>query len=1096
MEKLKHIFRPGGENDDSVMYGTPESRNAHGEQKEEPAHLTTDPGAEKKDHGIRSQIFNPGGHKYDEQRYGTTAHADKPLNDPTTGTESPADMNTGHIESEPAAKEKHGVSRQVFNPDGNKYDPERYEETGKEYPDDGPGTAGGVAGQALPDQTTQDTGAEESHLGRDAALGGAAAAGVGAAGYETGKYSTDPSKTHASQIEEPAAGTQTERAFPLGGGVTNHPATGSASTTSAQPTSRAANPYSTTGEIDRPSTTASSQPDYGRDAAIAGGAGAAAVGAGALAHEANKPRDDGLQATHANMSEPLGGASTAGNTSSQTYPDPVTSARTAHPGNDLTIPSAPSQSADPYSSFGTTQQPSTGDESHLGRDAALVGAGAAGAGALGYEASQSRGVDTDPYTSPRESQQPGTGDDSHLGRDAALAGAGAAGIGALGHEASKPDSDTAQATSLDRAYKGIGHHEHEAPAEGYVHHTKGPHALDAANRLDPHVPGEFPDEFGEDPHKHQFERDAGFAGAGAGAAGLGAAGYEASKPHEQLSTDPTAESLPSGTSQRSGQEYPIMTTTNTMQRTPSISQADQPSQPEHHYGRDAAIAGGVGAAGLGAYELTKDEVPAAAQRDQPMQPQTGDIRDTPLGGSTTAPATGAYDGTRDQAPTTAQPEPIGQQQQQQHHYGRDAAVAGGAGALAGAGVYEASRDRGDTGPASSTIGPHETNVANIVDPRVQPQPQKMHDSTTTGPYKSDMANKMDPRVDSNTTQTQEKEHHYGRDAAIAGGAGAAGLGAYEATKDRDDTGPASKTIGPHDSNVANIVDPRVQPQKEKMKDPVTTGPHKSDMANKADPRVKADPAETPEQEQHHYGRDAAIAGGAGAVGLGAYEASKDHDKDAAAASAQQAEPIKHEHNKLHKKNDPRGHPDDPRGHPVYATSGADDKHAKDLEKAREEEAKKGGDRGEKKEGLLHRILHPGHNKDKKEDKHADERTAAPSHHYQQQPTQGLDQAQRQSRHIGTDGPIGDDSRVSGHPHPIAGNDQYKIEPHTGLPMNVGKYGEGAGGTDGAQQIEGYHETDPAVQQAAHGTAEQGRHVGEEGTVGPDWEKIRKANTPY
>ena len=44
---------------------------------------------------------------------------------------------------------------------------------------------------------------------------------------------------------------------------------------------------------------------------------------------------------------------------------------------------------------------------------------------------------------------------------------------------------------------------------------------------------------------------------------------------------------------------------------------------------------------------------------------------------------------------------------------------------------------------------------------------------------------------------------------------------------------------------------------------------------------------------------------------------------------------------------------------------------------------------------------------------------------------------------------------------------------------------GHGGTDGSQNIEGYHETDPSLRQASQGTAE-----------GTDWEGIRKANTPY
>ncbi|KAF2815696.1 uncharacterized protein BDZ99DRAFT_120922 [Mytilinidion resinicola] len=65
-------------------------------------------------------------------------------------------------------------------------------------------------------------------------------------------------------------------------------------------------------------------------------------------------------------------------------------------------------------------------------------------------------------------------------------------------------------------------------------------------------------------------------------------------------------------------------------------------------------------------------------------------------------------------------------------------------------------------------------------------------------------------------------------------------------------------------------------------------------------------------------------------------------------------------------------------------------------------------------------------------------------------------------------------------HPGYGNEAKKgivTEPHTGLPMNVGKYGDGAGGTDGNEALRGA---------SAHQGSEQGA----------DWEGIRKANTPY
>ena len=114
----------------------------------------------------------------------------------------------------------------------------------------------------------------------------------------------------------------------------------------------------------------------------------------------------------------------------------------------------------------------------------------------------------------------------------------------------------------------------------------------------------------------------------------------------------------------------------------------------------------------------------------------------------------------------------------------------------------------------------------------------------------------------------------------------------------------------------------------------------------------------------------------------------------------------------------------------------------------------------------------------------------------QQQQQEAMQSQQPRQHYGTDGQIGDENQVSGLGGSAnkAGDDGIVIEPHTGLPMNVGKYGSGHGGTDGSEPIEGYHQGGQG-HNASIGTA-HGHPPGEEGAVGPDWEAIRKANTPY
>lgn len=105
-------------------------------------------------------------------------------------------------------------------------------------------------------------------------------------------------------------------------------------------------------------------------------------------------------------------------------------------------------------------------------------------------------------------------------------------------------------------------------------------------------------------------------------------------------------------------------------------------------------------------------------------------------------------------------------------------------------------------------------------------------TTAAGPHSSNVANKLDPRVDS-TTGAQ----HYGQTGTTAG----------------LNTG-STTTAGPHNSNIANKLDPRVDSDMDNRArhdamagssygDPRSTdtaGPHSSNIANKLDPRVDSD----------------------------------------------------------------------------------------------------------------------------------------------------------------------------------------------------------------------------------------------------------------
>lgn len=201
-----------------------------------------------------------------------------------------------------------------------------------------------------------------------------------------------------------------------------------------------------------------------------------------------------------------------------------------------------------------------------------------------------------------------------------------------------------------------------------------------------------------------------------------------------------------------------------------------------------------------------------------------------------------------------------------------------------------------TGPASSTAGPHSSNLLNKADPRVDSDLSKTQTQTgahshtasgypattsattgpasnTAGPHSSNLANKADPRVDSDLSNVNRSDNlgssnvsrtdNYGTTGANTAGQ----AGVYSAT-----TGPASSTAGPHSSNLANKADPRVDSDLSNVNRNTNTntlvdntntsthgmatrssatgpasntaGPHSSDVANKLDPRVDSDLSKT------------------------------------------------------------------------------------------------------------------------------------------------------------------------------------------------------------------------------------------------------------
>lgn len=171
----------------------------------------------------------------------------------------------------------------------------------------------------------------------------------------------------------------------------------------------------------------------------------------------------------------------------------------------------------------------------------------------------------------------------------------------------------------------------------------------------------------------------------------------------------------------------------------------------------------------------------------------------------------------------------------QSHLSRDAGL--GAAGVGAANTLD--------GPAPNTAGPHKQDWLNKLDPRVNSNPDQPQ-STGHGPLKVTEGQTGTAKSSDSTTRTVDPTHHGqsrtnelpGHDAAAVGALG--GAGAYEAAKHHHGT---ESGVGGSSST--------------------TAGPYSSSLDNKADPTVDSD-----RSKDHHYGRDAGVAGG---VGAAAYE---------------------------------------------------------------------------------------------------------------------------------------------------------------------------------------------------------------------------------
>ena len=570
-------------------------------------------------------------------------------------------------------------------------------------------------------------------------------------------------------------------------------------------------PSQRSGYGNEPQSTGSSH--LGRDAAI----GAGALGAGTAAHHHHHDRERDVLGSDTDRAFPLGGQSAT--TSGSEYPSGSTTrtaGTTAGPhSSSLANKADPrvdsdrdgSKVAGHHTGYGSTSTgygsgtgPSTGatHQGTLERDGGLAAATGAGSG-VGYGA--------------------GSGTGSGVG----------SGVG-YGPESWKHDHGT-------HGHKFEGDPCAHGEAVPGPHFTTGPHITDTANRLDPHVASGIGEPtatthtdsgsgLGSTSRSgdHHHGRDAALAG-GAGAAGIGA--YESSRDHSGSATEPTTTStgphkssllnkldprVPSGPSKEEG-----LVDTTTSSRHPESSgltgsstagTSDLPSSQttgrDHHYGRDAGLVGAGGVAGYEAEKHLRGSKQTGTTSTGVSDPYTSSGIDPRVDSKTSSGLTGSTDPTRSG---------------KDHHYGRDAGL-GGLGGLAGtggAGAYEADKHLGKDAPPSKSSGLAESTGGSAYN--------------TRGPTGT---------VDDSRTGT---DHHHGRDAGIAG-IGAGSVAAYEAKKHHDRSDPTTTTGS---SSYA------------------PTGYNDREQSSSS-----------------HTGRDAALAGGAGAGlgagGVAAYEAKRHHDR--------------------------------------------------------------------------------------------------------------------------------------------------------------------------------------------------------------------------
>ncbi|KAF2769416.1 hypothetical protein EJ03DRAFT_327482 [Teratosphaeria nubilosa] len=122
MEKIKNVFRPGHDQDDNVMYGTPQPKNTHalgGSHDHEDA-IAANPGVDPSDQGdLRAA---PNRSQQTAQPASSTQYTSSTQPDYSTQTRGLEQRDQPGGLTGTAG----GVTGQIFNPHGDKYDEARF----------------------------------------------------------------------------------------------------------------------------------------------------------------------------------------------------------------------------------------------------------------------------------------------------------------------------------------------------------------------------------------------------------------------------------------------------------------------------------------------------------------------------------------------------------------------------------------------------------------------------------------------------------------------------------------------------------------------------------------------------------------------------------------------------------------------------------------------------------------------------------------------------------------------------------------------------------------------------------------------------------